>query len=274
MGERLRLLTEGMLALGVVFLALIAPLALDARWTAAAWALQGGGMVWVALRQRRGWALGMGLLLQGLAALRYWAEAPGVGAADGGLPFLNAAFLGCLLLSFAALASARGLAHAAEAAPTELPADTPLADQVWVRSLLHLLHGLMLALGVLQLAAGGDPQLRAWDLPVPDLAQRHIAWLALLAALGEGLHARLRWPVLSWPARGLLGVALLLSLGEAAEASWGSGGGWPRWWPEGLIEVAALLALGGWTLRRLDRGVAGLAPRGSVAGLRNGKRRE
>ncbi|MFO1339363.1 MAG: DUF2339 domain-containing protein [Burkholderiaceae bacterium] len=262
LGERLRLLTEGMLALGVVFLALIAPLALDARWTAAAWALQGAGMVWVALRQRRSWALGMGALLQLLAALRFWAEAPAVGD---GPAFFNAAFLGTLMLALAALASARLLAHAADAAPAQVPEGTPLADQAWVRSVLHLLHGLLLALGVLHLVGGADPQLRALGWAVPDLAQRHIAWFALLALAGEGLHARLRWPVLAWPARGLLGAALAMSLFEALGAWWGPGGGWARWWPEGLAEALGLLLLGAWVLRRLDQGVAGRPARGSLA---------
>src|SRR4029450_8688383 len=40
-GETLRLLAEAFLALGVVFGSLAIPLALDARWTSAAWALEG-----------------------------------------------------------------------------------------------------------------------------------------------------------------------------------------------------------------------------------------
>ncbi len=262
LGERLRLLTEGMLALGVVFLALIAPFALDDRWTAAAWALQGAGMVWVALRQRRAWALGFGLLLQLLAALRYWAEVPAVGE---GLPFANAAFLGTLLLALAALANARSLSLAAEASPAQAPEGTPAMDQVWVRSVLHLLHGLLLALGVLHLVAGGELQLQALDWAVPDLEQRRVGWFALLALLGEGLHARLRWPALAWPARALLGLAMLGSLGEAFGAWWAPAGGWARWWPEGLLEAARLLAIGIWVLRRLDQGVAGRPARGSLA---------
>ena len=68
-GERMLLLVEGLLALGIIFLALISPLALDARWTGAAWAIQGAGVVWIGLRQRRWWAAGMGLVLQLGAAI-------------------------------------------------------------------------------------------------------------------------------------------------------------------------------------------------------------
>ena len=46
----LGLLTESFIALGIVFGTLALPLALDGRWTSAAWALEGAAMVWVGLR--------------------------------------------------------------------------------------------------------------------------------------------------------------------------------------------------------------------------------
>ena len=52
-GERLRLLAESFLALGVVFATLAIPLALEGRWTSAAWALEGAAIVWVGVRQQR-----------------------------------------------------------------------------------------------------------------------------------------------------------------------------------------------------------------------------
>jgi uncharacterized membrane protein len=48
-----RLLIEAFIALGIVFLTLAVPLALDARWNAATWALEGAGLVWVGCRQNR-----------------------------------------------------------------------------------------------------------------------------------------------------------------------------------------------------------------------------
>jgi len=45
----MRMLTETFLALGVVFGSLAIPLALDGRWTAAAWALEGAALVWVGM---------------------------------------------------------------------------------------------------------------------------------------------------------------------------------------------------------------------------------
>src|SRR5215475_6541158 len=48
-----RLLVESFIALGVAFLTLAIPLALDARWNAATWALEGAALIWVGCRQKR-----------------------------------------------------------------------------------------------------------------------------------------------------------------------------------------------------------------------------
>jgi uncharacterized membrane protein len=48
-----RLLIESFIALGVAFLTLAIPLALDARWNAATWALEGAALIWVGCRQDR-----------------------------------------------------------------------------------------------------------------------------------------------------------------------------------------------------------------------------
>src|SRR5450830_1831742 len=66
-----RLLAEAFLALGIVFGTLAIPFALDGRWTSAAWALEGAGIVWVGLRQRQTLAWAFGLLVQGAAWLAF-----------------------------------------------------------------------------------------------------------------------------------------------------------------------------------------------------------
>ncbi len=48
-----KVLLEAFIALGVAFLTLAVPLALDARWNAATWALEGAAVVWVGCRQNR-----------------------------------------------------------------------------------------------------------------------------------------------------------------------------------------------------------------------------
>ena len=62
--SRLKLLIESFLALGIVFGTLAIPFALDGRWTSAAWALEGAGVVWVGLRQRQKLTMMFGLLVQ------------------------------------------------------------------------------------------------------------------------------------------------------------------------------------------------------------------
>ena len=69
--DTLKFLGECFLALGVGFLTLTLPLALDGRWTSAAWAVEGVGLLWVGLRQNRTLPAFTGLVLQLLAALAF-----------------------------------------------------------------------------------------------------------------------------------------------------------------------------------------------------------
>ena len=52
-GDSHKLLFESFMALSVAFLTLAIPLALDARWNAATWALEGTALIWVGCRQNR-----------------------------------------------------------------------------------------------------------------------------------------------------------------------------------------------------------------------------
>ncbi|ALF59565.1 DUF2339 domain-containing protein [Psychrobacter urativorans] len=62
--QRYALITEGMLALGFGFLALVIPLALNAEWIAFGWSVQGLALVWFGRRSLRAWSVLLGLLLQ------------------------------------------------------------------------------------------------------------------------------------------------------------------------------------------------------------------
>lgn len=62
--QRYALITEGMLALGFGFLALVVPLAFDAEWVAVGWSIQGVALVWFGRRSLRAWLVIFGLLLQ------------------------------------------------------------------------------------------------------------------------------------------------------------------------------------------------------------------
>ena len=62
------LLIESFIALSVAFLTLAVPLALNARWNAAAWALEGTALVWIGCRQNRVLPRAFGTLLNFVAA--------------------------------------------------------------------------------------------------------------------------------------------------------------------------------------------------------------
>ncbi len=101
--DSLRLLVESFLALGIGFATLAVPLALDARWTSAVWAVEGAAIVWVGVRQNRLLARAFGMFLQiaaGLAFLSKFSHAP---QPEHLLPVLNASYLGCVMVSVAAL---------------------------------------------------------------------------------------------------------------------------------------------------------------------------
>jgi uncharacterized membrane protein len=94
------LLGETCLALGVIFASLAIPLGLDARWTTAAWAVEGAGIFWLGLRQQRPLARAFALLLQLGSALAFLGELHSSGSSLlGGVP------LGALLLGIALLFS-------------------------------------------------------------------------------------------------------------------------------------------------------------------------
>lgn len=100
MGGRAVLLGETCLALGVIFASLAIPLGLDARWTSAAWAVEGAGIFWLGLRQHRPFARAFALLLQLGSALAFLSQ-----LRLGESSLLDGAPLGALMLGIALLFS-------------------------------------------------------------------------------------------------------------------------------------------------------------------------
>lgn len=97
-----RWLAECFLALALGFVTLAVPLALDGRWTAAAWAVEGAAVFWMGRRQGRWLARAAGLALQVLAtALFLDGMALGEG---GGWLVAYPAFVGATMLAAAAFA--------------------------------------------------------------------------------------------------------------------------------------------------------------------------
>ncbi|MCH9695346.1 MAG: DUF2339 domain-containing protein [Gammaproteobacteria bacterium] len=98
------LLSQSFVALSVAFATIAVPLALDDRWTAIAWALEGCALVWIGVRQSGTMARVTGAILafvSGVIFVNY-------GWDDGlGIAVLNGNYLGAALIAAASLVSAR-----------------------------------------------------------------------------------------------------------------------------------------------------------------------
>ena len=93
---------ESFAALGLGFVTLAVPLALDARWTTAVWAAEGAAVYWMGQRQGRWLARAAGLALQVLAAVAYL-DAISRSGPDPQWALANPVFIGALLLAGSAL---------------------------------------------------------------------------------------------------------------------------------------------------------------------------
>ncbi|MBB5367219.1 MULTISPECIES: DUF2339 domain-containing protein [unclassified Janthinobacterium] len=223
--DNFRLLAEAFLALGIVFGTLAIPFALDGRWTSAAWALEGAGIVWVGLRQRQTLAWAFGLLVQLAAWISFLVAMMGLDAAATLQAHL---WLGCLLLSAAAMVMALSFRrHGSPLHPDLMP---NLAVMFLLAATAWLLGGIWneilrrtdaaTQLNLLTLSGLGVAALLAW------LAQR-LQWQAARALLlavqvlaGLMLLSRASWAWDQHPASLFDGSFLsALLLGAAAFAS-------------------------------------------------------
>ena len=100
------LLTQTFIALSVAFATIAIPLALDDRWTAIAWALEGAALVWVGVRQNTTLAKITGTALAFAAGAEFrkygWTY-------DLGIPVFNGNYMGCVLIALTSLYSSRTL---------------------------------------------------------------------------------------------------------------------------------------------------------------------
>lgn len=94
-----RVLIESFIALGVTFATLTIPLALDAQWTSATWALEATGLIWVGLRQQRFLPRFAGYLLHIAAAFSLVIH----GIDAGAIPLIAGDFISLLILAASAL---------------------------------------------------------------------------------------------------------------------------------------------------------------------------
>jgi uncharacterized membrane protein len=192
--ETYRLLVESFMALGVVFVTLAIPLALDGHWSAATWALEGAALVWVGCRQNRKLPRVTGALLQIAAGIIFWRD---VHAPQSPVPILNSEFLGGLMLAAAGVFAARTLSRNREKlAPYEshVPQTLFLWGLAW-----WLLAGLE----------------EASRLPDRYMLAVDLLFITFTALLSSAVERRLDLPIAKWPALALLPVMYLFALAAA-----------------------------------------------------------
>ena len=199
------LLTETLIAICIGFITLAVPLALGARWTSSAWAIEAAGAFWVGMRQARWLPRLFGLLLQLVAVLVFVGN---IGPNIASLPFISAAVMGAILVAAPVLAIAWWLRQPLEAVPSRF-APTYLANERQLGP-LWFLAGFALACSALILEATRLlPSLEAGAAAIPIFAPVTTALLVMLAFVAAAWVAaqagwRLSWPVATWPARAAL----------------------------------------------------------------------
>jgi uncharacterized membrane protein len=99
--DTFHLLVEAFAALGVIFASLAIPLAFDATTTAAMWAIEGAGLLWLGISQERKLARAFAVLLQLGGGLGYFSHL----GAHGQLPIANGAFVGAVMVAIAGVFS-------------------------------------------------------------------------------------------------------------------------------------------------------------------------
>lgn len=216
-------------AIGVVLLSLAVPLYFDDQVTAATWALEGAGAVWLGVRQQQFRARAFGVVVQLLAGLSLLI---GIDHASGSTGWFAVGVPGAVLVAIAGIASGHWLRTRAEA--TRLERRVASLGAMWA-----------LAWWLYALFAQTDHSVEPWFVGVSLAAGAVTA--AVLALLAE----RLRWPWLGRLSQlDLLLFALVGLVAALVERPWSQGGvfGW-------LLLLATHYAL----LWRSERG-AGAAP--------------
>lgn len=239
MGEAARwrwhLMATCFMALGVGFVTLAAPLALDARATGLAWALEGAAAFWVGVRQSRWLSRAFGLALQAVAALALLSSLGW--PPEGAWPLAHPAFMHVATLALAALLCAWLLR-----AP--LDEGEPPHGSRWERAWKELEAQLGLPLLLYGFALWCLAWHQEWSrVPAAGLPpvfsdgvalQLTVLSGLLSAALALWAAARWRWADAVWPSRlalPALWLALLVLWGMDERALDGLG---PVLWPLAL----------------------------------------
>lgn len=243
-------LAQCFVAIGLGFVTLAVPLALDARWTSSVWAAEGAAVYWLGQRQGRWLARLAGLVLQALAALSYFSDMQQASALD--WPLANPAFIGALLLAASALALAHWTRFAATASHnTSTEAKRFGETEQGLSPILFWAGFLYWQLGLWhEIERGALDYQGVWVPVLSSALQDHLEMLGWLVSAWAVHHLALPtrekpWAIAATPAWFSLPFMLLIAVVGMVNLdhvfqSWG----WVVW--------PAALALHIFTLRRLD----------------------
>lgn len=178
---RQRALVEAFMALGVAFLTLAVPLALNGRWSAATWALEGAALTWIGCRQHRRLPRALGALLQLAAGATL---AFGIQSA---VSVPSGTYVAALMIGVASVYAAIFLANSGER----------LSDYE------EVFPAVLFYWGLAWWCIGGVSEL--WQhLDKPQAVAAALAFASATAVLASLIAARTRlspalWPAAAWP---------------------------------------------------------------------------
>jgi uncharacterized membrane protein len=181
-----RVLIECFIALGVGFLTLAVPLALDGEAIGLTWALEGLGAFWVGLRQARWVPRAFGVLLQGLALLALWLAPPAASLKHWANPLYIYGFIMALF--------ALGSQVVKSAWDSNTSAQTWWITDALLRTYLLVIVYLL----VTSLSTWFGRRVNRAMADAPILVVLPVLVLTLLTVLTEA-HALLRWGWIFWP---------------------------------------------------------------------------
>ncbi|HME39888.1 MAG TPA: DUF2339 domain-containing protein [Steroidobacteraceae bacterium] len=208
--ETQRVLIEAFVALGVVFLTLAVPLALDSRWNAATWALEGSALIWVGCRQQRRLPRAFGAILTIAAGC---VIAQDLDFSNGRVVLKLGSYLGVLSVSAASVFSARTL-H---------------VHRQRLEEYEHAFAAVLFLWGLCWWCVGGLGELTQYTAPA-YLAAALLIFAALTALVSSELYRRTDLDVAKAAALFLLPVMTLFA-GHAVETAPHpfAQGGWISW---------------------------------------------
>ncbi len=210
--EQQRLLIECFLALGVGFVTLAVPLALDARWTAAVWAVEGAAVFWVAMRQSRWMPRLFGLALQVIAAFSFVIALDRLPTSH--FAIANPAFIGAVMLALPAFMlswwTRSPLAHSGSAvAKSYASFETALSSPLFCMGFVWWMVAISLELSR---RVSGIDALGQDAVPGPLQGSLFLLSFVMSAFVAERVATKFDWSVARYPAYGTAIAVLLGSL--------------------------------------------------------------